>query len=391
MTSLKNILNNLLKTINILKMQHHKENKGNKEEPKSKIIEIKENIQEINVQKIKRKKNNSFSYSTKKAKKEIILNEQLYKKKNSQNHPNTKEINKKKQNFILKSEIYNNNNKSIKSDNNLIKECTHNAQLINNYFKYDTNNILRNTQMIQNNDNILDNNSKDNNFNNNNPRNNIYIANNIIQNNPIYYFPPMPYPNYYQSTNSHVNNFYNYNNIRMNPQYSNNYNINNNINDVNNSINNNINNNNINYINLAKTQSGSKMLQEKILLDNNFANDILFPELKNNLNEIITNIFGASLFRVLFKKLRYENLNLFLDLIKDDFNNICLTEAGSHTIQSLIENIHQYPLLLNKFIFYLNNKDIKSIFLSPYGSHIFKYYLTIIKEKEYTNFILNFI
>ena len=88
---------------------------------------------------------------------------------------------------------------------------------------------------------------------------------------------------------------------------------------------------------------------------------------------------------------KYENLDSFLTLIKDDIGDICLTESGSHTIQSLIENIHKYPLLLNKFIFYLNNIDIKKIFISPYGNHIIKYYLSIIKQKEYTYFIYNYV
>ena len=142
---------------------------------------------------------------------------------------------------------------------------------------------------------------------------------------------------------------------------------------------------------MAKTQSGSKFLKEKILLNKEFANDILYPELKNNLKEICNDIYGASLLQILFKQLRYENLNSFLSLIKDDMNNICLTEQGSHVIQSLIENIKEHPLLINKFIFNLNSKDLKKIILSPYGNHIIKCYLSFIKQKEFTNFIYNFI
>ena len=377
-----------MQTHNTFLNNKEKEEKGNKGEPKSKTIEIKDNILEIKTQESKEEKSNSFSYSKQKTKREIILNDQLKNTINSLSCDNDKETKNDKQNFVLKSEIYNNENESIKSKNNLIKQCTDKARLINNYFQSETNNILRNAQLIDNNTlgNILNSNSSD----KNNSRNNIYITNNIIQNNPINYFFPVQYQNYYQSGNPCINNFYNYNYNRINSKYLSNYHS---YIKILNSNTKNINNINIksNYISLIKTQLGCKMLQEKILLDETFSNEILFPEIKNNLKELTTNIFGPSFFRVLFKRLRYENLNAFLDLIKDDFNNICLTESGSHTIQSLIENIHQYPLLLNKFIFYLNNKDIKLIFLSPYGCHIFKHFLTIIKEKEYTNFIFNFI
>ena len=72
-------------------------------------------------------------------------------------------------------------------------------------------------------------------------------------------------------------------------------------------------------------------------------------------------------------------------------NEICLAEQGSHVIQSLIENIKEHPLLINKFIFNLNSKDLMKIFLSPYGNHIIKCYLSTIKQKEFTNFIYNFV
>ena len=329
-----------------------------KEEPKSKMIGVAENINEINIKELKNKKSNSFHFLNKKIKEEILLEKSEKNKSNlKKNNDNKMKINLKK-NFVLKSEIYKKNTGNIRlklesnegknsneiSKESKAKESINNAQLIRNYFENDKNNILKNIQLSKKNKNIIDNIDKDNN------NNNIYITNNIIQNNIIYYFPSSPYYNYPYSENPSLN-----------------------------------------YVNMAKTQTGSKFLQEKILLDNKFANDILFQEIKNNLKEICTNIFGSSLFRILFKQLRYENLNLFLSLIQNDLHEICLTEPGSHTIQYLIENIHQNPLLLNKFIFYLNNKDIKPILLSAYGSHIFKKYLFFVKKKEYTDFIFNYI
>ena len=330
----------------------------------------KNNIEEPDIIEKKLKKNNSFSFSKNifinddKEKNKLILKEKAIKKKHLSEGTNdfheTKNLTKI--NFVLKSEIFNLNPKNERNKANL-----NNANLIHDFYQNDTNNILKNAQLNQNNQTVNNNNS-----NNNNTTKNIFIINNI-KNYHGYNFPPALYQNYSYPQNP---NFYNYNN-RANLQASNLY------------INNNINQNN--YKNLAKTQSGSLILQEKILVDNDFANDILYPEIKNNLKEICNNLYGASLLKVLLKQLRYENLNSFLTLIKDDINNICLTEPGSHVIQSLIESIQEHPLLMNKFIFCLNNKDLKQLFLSPYGNHIIKFYLSTIKQKELTNFIYNFV
>ena len=369
------------------KLPYHKnktkEDQIKKGDPNSKLNEIIENILEINLNEKEFKKSNSSSslnkfFLNKKRKTKSILNEKTDINILSNKNEMKKDFRK---NFVLKSEIYNlNRNKNIGEKNmkeeinllknNKAKESSNNTQIKDNFYENNMNNNNPiNPQLIQNN-NIL----------NNNNINNNYIINNI-QNLQGYNAPPTLYQKYSYSPNPFFNNnFYNYynNNNIINSQYYNNHINNNNI-------------NNKNYIYLAKTQSGSKFLQEKILLNKEFANDILYPELKNNLKEIYNDIYGASLLQILFKQLRYENLNSFLSLIKDDMNNICLTEQGSHVIQSLIENIKEHPLLINKFIFNLNSKDLKKIILSPYGNHIIKCYLSFIKQKEFTNFIYNFI
>ena len=329
------------------------EKKINKLDTNSKFNEMIENILEINLKNKEFKKSNSSSYLNKffiKRKKKENENEKLISNDKSDISNNIEIKNNLRKNFILKSEF----NLSKDKNNNL------NENKINN-------NILINAQLNQINQ-IINNTSNNNNF----------LINNI-QNYSGYNFPPSLNNNYSYLSNPYFNNNYsNYNNNKIV--------LNNNIRDSNHNFQ--INRvNNTTYINLAKTQSGSKYLIEKIKFNKEFANDILYKEIKNNLKEIYNNIYGSSLLTVLLKQLNYENSDSFLTLIKDDINNICLTESGSHIIQSLIENIHKYPLLLNKFIFYLNNKDIKKIFISPYGNHIIKYYISIIKQKEFTNFI----
>ena len=369
----------------------HKKSLGNnesKKEPKTKLRKIMQNILELNSVKKKFTKSNSFSYhiilskNKSEEEKEITKNINKEKKKtisddnldnNSQNNPKQKYVRK---NFMLKSEIFN-LNRDIKNystsvsinipKKNLKEEFDKNGKTHSE--TENNNNNLINIQITQSNKMEVNYNDFQNNLNNIN-----YMPNNF-QNYQGNKFQPLLYLNYPGSANPNISQYYNYN--VMNKQYKNQY------------YNNNINRNN--YVYLAKTQAGCKHLQEKILNDNDFINKILFKEIKNNLKEICMNIFGATTLAALLKKVSYENLNSFITLIKDDINDICLTEPGSRVIQSLIANIIEYPLLLNKFIFYLNNKDIKKIFVSPYGNHVIRYYLSVVKTKEFTNFIYKFI
>ena len=142
---------------------------------------------------------------------------------------------------------------------------------------------------------------------------------------------------------------------------------------------------------LIKSQSGCQLLKEKSLSNPAFANNILFPEIKLNLKDICCDLFGNLLIETLFDLLTYENFDLFLSITKNYFYDICLSEPGSRVLQKLIDKIHVYPLLLNKFIVNLNHKDIGLLFSSPYGNHILQKYLSIIGKKEFTNFIYEYI
>ena len=175
--------------------------------------------------------------------------------------------------------------------------------------------------------------------------------------------------------------------------YYNNTNLNNYI-DNNNMINNSLYNEEEiaeNALNLIKTQSGYFILKQKLLSNPTFANTLLFPRLKNNLKYLCCDLFGNSLIRILLDLLTYENIDLFITLTKDDLYDISLKESGSRVIQKLIEIIYKYPLLVNKFIFNLTNKDIGLLIKSPYGNYIIQKFLSVIKKKEFTNFIYDYI
>ena len=252
----------------------------------------------------------------------------------------------------------------------------------------------------------IQNNYINNNFNIQNPQRFI----NLNQGKYYPYIQPMPYlymnnqinPNlfqynnqYYYNPNLNINNnkFPQYNN-KVNKPNTNIYQMKNNLNNQN--IYNNL--NNIDDVNLAKmslnlikTQLGFKILDERTKSNNKFANELLFPELINNLSNICCDILGNMLIQTLIDVLSSENLDLFLSSIQEQLFDICLTEHGSRAIQKLLERIHSNPLLMNKLIFYLNQKDIGILFKSGYGNHLIQKYLVIIKNVELTNFIYNYL
>ena len=324
--------------------------------------------------------------------------------------------NKLKKNFVLKSDLFNRNEGKGKSPNldnrdntsnnciNLIHTPKSNLETENKIQNIDNfNNIEEQNNKTQ--DNIIPNYHQ-------NYTNDIYSELNL--NNNFNYNEnkandikkPIQNVRNVNSINDNVYNnnynYYNYNNIyygnALPPQFPQNY-INNNfttqINNIQN-INNNqyINNNDLsndNIIYLSKTLQGCQILKNKIISDSKYANEILFPNIIHNLKEICTNIFGNSMIQTLLGVLTFENIDLFLFTIKNQITEICLSESGSRVMQALIGKIKNNPFLMNKLIFYLNNDDLKSIFKSAYGHHFIKYYLFIINDKEFTNFIYIFI
>ena len=188
---------------------------------------------------------------------------------------------KRRRNFILKSEIYelntknekpNENNIIINNNNNNINLESEEENINNININKESDNLISNYYKSDINDNII-------NQNEISTKNINYNINNYFY---VYPFPSMiPFMNY--------NNYF----------------------DNNNQINEN------DYINLSKTQNGCQILTNKIISDPEFANEMLFPKIKNNLKDICTNIFGSSMIKILFQNLSFQNMNLFLDSIKD--------------------------------------------------------------------------
>ena len=353
------------------------------------------------------------------------INKEKNKFKNAINNFDDKSFNEK---YILKKNLMIEKNKEderiqeekLKEKVYRFLKCDKCDNDIDNYNKIYPENINSDKiQEINQNNNINKNNNNNNlihySIQNNYINNNFNIQNpqrfiNLNQGKYYPYIQPMPYlymnnqinPNlfqynnqYYYNPNININNnkFPQYNN-KVNKPNTNIYQMKNNLNNQN--IYNNL--NNIDDVNLAKmslnlikTQLGFKILDERAKSNNKFANELLFPELINNLSNICCDILGNMLIQTLIDVLSSENLDLFLSSIQEQLFDICLTEHGSRAIQKLLERIHSNPLLMNKLIFYLNQKDIGILFKSGYGNHLIQKYLVIIKNVELTNFIYNYL
>ena len=304
-----------------------------------------------------------------------------------------------KKNFILKSDFYNKKKVSDGKYQNI--NNIRFTSIINNY--YNGNFIPKNideTYATNNNNKEL----TDNHFNN---------KIDILQNNDNKdeKIIPLNLSNNYLNTsilNNSYNNIYNESINKEKQNYKANSNCRNNE-QINTSLINNVfnivktnnyfyTNNNIQNINTSKTlilaikdKYGCMMMKNKIILDPNYANEILFNQIKYDLVELCCDNFGNYFLQTFLDIITFENLNKFLDLITKDFTEICISPHGTRVIQKIIDKISFIPILINKFIYILNNKDLCLICTSQYGNHIIQKYLITFHCCEYTLFIYKFI
>ena len=183
------------------------------------------------------------------------------------------------------------------------------------------------------------------------------------------------------TTINQINNYVTNNIIKINNFYPNE-------NDINLKIQNH-NKVNINPITLIKDKFGCIMMKNKILSDPNYANEILFPQIKNNLKDLCCDNFGNYFLQSYLDIITFDNLNTFLNSLNDNFTEICLSPYGTRIIQKIIDKISFTPILINKFTFILNNKDFKNICNSQYGNHVVQRFLSALHSSEYTNIIYN--
>ena len=142
---------------------------------------------------------------------------------------------------------------------------------------------------------------------------------------------------------------------------------------------------------LIKDQSGCRFLQEKLITTKQFMEEKLFPSIQNNLSELGCDAFGNYFLQALIDIFSSQNLNLFLELIKDNFKNMCTNQHGTRVIQKIIDKVSNVENLSKKLEKILNTKDLGLIIKSSYGNHIVQKFLTCIHFKELTKFIYDYI
>ena len=301
------------------------------------------------------------------------------------NEIKTKTIPSNSYNNIKNSNDNNNYNYTINNMNIQPNNNKDNKKLI--YYSIN-NNYINNNYNIQNQQNYFDTNQG-------------YYPYNYINNNG---FNQDRFPYNKQSyfiinrfnPNNNFNNVQNFNNINFNQSQVNNNNL---------FIGNNMNYMNIyqniynmegeklakNALRLIKTQIGCKFLQERIRVDNKFANDFLFPELMKNLPQICCDLSGNFFMQSLIDVLSFNNLSLFISSIQSQIYDICLTENGSRVIQKLLERIYQNKILVKQLINILMMQNIGTLFKSSYGNFLIQKFLTLINNPELTKFIYDYI
>ena len=309
-----------------------------------------------------------------------------------------------KKNFILKSDIYG----SYKASNNKLysKNGSYKDNAIINYY-FNPNFVKQNNnekdysdlnnKIVKDSTNISKEANINYNIGNNNPKIN-KIAQYNYNNYNFTYLSQINKENLNLNNSSH--NFYqNMNNNQIKPPITNNIF---NIIRTNNYFYSNGNNINIPSIStksshfnsqtmIIKDKLGSIVMKNKIISDPNFANEILFPQIKNDLVDLCCDNFGNYFLQTFFDVINFENLSTFLDLISEDFTVICLSPQGTRVIQKLIEKIAFIPMLINKFIYILNRKELGIICKSQYGNHVIQKFLVNFHTFEYTFFLYNFI
>ena len=95
--------------------------------------------------------------------------------------------------------------------------------------------------------------------------------------------------------------------------------------------------------------------------------------------------------KILLDILTYENINLFISLTANNLYDICLTESGSRIFQKLIEKIYNSPVQIKTFILNLQSKNLGILIQSAYGNHLLDKFLSLVDNKENTEFIYNYV
>ena len=129
---------------------------------------------------------------------------------------------------------------------------------------------------------------------------------------------------------------------------------------------------------LIKTQEGSKYCENKIELDSDYANKILYPCVKPYMLQLINDFFGNFLYQKFVDVLEEKNFDDFLGFISANFRDIAFSPNGTRVIQKMIESMDLKTKKgenIYQVISYHLNKNVKEMAIDSNSSHILARFL----------------
>lgn len=129
---------------------------------------------------------------------------------------------------------------------------------------------------------------------------------------------------------------------------------------------------------MTKQQKGCRFLQDKIKNNPRFANEFINPEFLQDISDLTKDTFGNYFIQKLLEELSPENINLFMESIKNDFGTIAINSHGTRSIQKLIDCISGHKENIDKFnSLFLTN--LMTIIKDGNGNHIVQKYFNSIE------------
>ncbi|CAG9333366.1 unnamed protein product [Blepharisma stoltei] len=138
-------------------------------------------------------------------------------------------------------------------------------------------------------------------------------------------------------------------------------------------------------VEMAKDQSGCRLLQKKLEELNPFTIQTIFEQLAEHVNELMVDPFGNYLIQKLIEVSEEPIISSIIMSVSIEITQISLNAHGTRAVQKLLEICSQYP----KYIYILVNalnKDIITLIKDINGNHVIQKCLNVF-EKNYNNFI----
>jgi hypothetical protein len=142
------------------------------------------------------------------------------------------------------------------------------------------------------------------------------------------------------------------------------------------------------FVTIIKNQRGSKIFQKYLKLTHSDIIHLIFNEIKNNLEELITDPYANYFIKKFFLYLNQKDRIDFIKIIEKSIIKLSMDQIGTFPIQTIIEHVgskNEKSIIINEIKY-----KIKELSVDPYGSHVLEKLLSCFEE-EYIDFIYQYI